>query len=230
MIKILYLGKNYLDVIDKIPREEEYVILDLDEYSKNGEDDFIKYVDDLDDIYRGHSNVKRLMVKKGISYDKSLLRDYLIVDDFNKKLPPFKKIGIYGSKELVVKLIKFLASYYKCGFRIRTGSWKTEFFIEESLLNVISSYKGQIDLQNDGLIDLLLDGSDADINIFLWDGRIEDIYKWKNLKPDSINIMISNKLFSLRKVKEKWMIKTYYMNKYNIKKVWESICYYYNVL
>ncbi len=230
MIKILYLGKNYLDVIDRIPKDKEYIILDLDEYSKINEDDFIKYVDNLDDMYHVHNNVKRIMIKKGVTYEKSLLRDYLIVDDFNKKLPPFKKIGIYGNKELVVRFIKFLASYYKCGFKIKTGSWKREFFIEESLLNVISSYKGQIDLQKDGLIDLLLDDGDADINIFLWDGRVEDIYKWKSLKPNSINVLISNKFFSIRKVKEKWMIKTYYMNKYNIKKVWESICYYYNML
>ncbi len=230
MIKILYLGKNYLDVIDKIPKGEKFVILDNDEFSKHGDSDFIKYVDSLEDLYGQNSTALRLMIKKGLNYDNSLLRDYLIVDDFYKALPPFRKIGLYGDKDLMIKFIKFLTSYYRCGFKINTGSWQTEFFTEESLLTTISVYNGQIDLHKNGLLEIILDGSKTDVNIFLWNGKLEDIYKWKNMDIDNKNYLLSRKFFAMRRIKEKWKIKAYFTYKYNIKKIWESICYDYNML
>ncbi len=37
-------------------------------------------------------------------------------------------------------------------------------------------------------------------------------------------------LFTKYKIKDKWKIKSYFVHRFNIKKVWESICYDYNVL
>ncbi len=230
MIKILYLGKHYLDVIDKIPKGEEYVILDNEEYLKNGEKGFIKYVDDAEDIYKNNHNGVRIMIKKGIDYDKSLLRDYLVVSDFYKTLPPFKRIGLYGNKDMVVRFIKFLTNYYHCGFKITSGNWQKQYLIEESLINSISNYVSQIDLQRNGLIELVLDNSKTDINIFFWDGKLEDIYEWKGTNTSENNVLLTNRFFSLSKIRKKWKVRTYFVNKYNIKSVWKSICYYYNVL
>ncbi len=222
MLKILYAGKHYLDVIDTIPRGEEFVILDHQEYLKTGEKDFIKYVDHSEDLYIDNPDGIRLMIKKGIEYDKSILRDYLVITDFYQMLPPFRKIGLYGSKEKVIRFIKFLTSYYHCGFRIRSGNWQTQYLIEESVIKNISSFPSQIDLQKDSVMDIVLDSGSTDINIFLWDGKVEDIYEWKNSNSSDNSFVLTSRIFSMRKIKKKWKVRTYYINKYNIKKVWES--------
>ncbi len=230
MIKILYVGKNHFDIIDKIPKGEEYVILDSDEYKKHGDVDFIKYVDDERDLYDLSHSKLRLMIKKGLKYEECLLRDFLIVEDFKKALPPFKRIGLYGDKQLIINLLKFITKYYKCGFKVDAGSWMVEYLVDESILMEIGSYNGQISTDTDSLIELVLDDKHAEINIFLWNGDMEDIYKWKSEMRSGKNILISNKYFAVKKIRDKWNIKTYFMNKYNIKKIWKAICYDYNVL
>ncbi len=220
MIKILYCGTRYLDIVSIIPKNKKFVILDYENFLSFKDQDFIKYVDNVDDLYKNNEHVNRIMIKSNIEYDHSTLRDFLIIDKFDQHLPEFKTIGIHGDKKLVIQFIDFLAKTYNCGINLKIGGWQKEYFKEESLFKNISKFNGQILFGSKSLIDIVLDGSESDINIFLWNGQIERIYKWKSYYSSKNSFLFSYNLFKTKNVKDKWDIKIKYVNKYNLKRVW----------
>ncbi len=230
MIKVLYLGKNYLDVIDLLPKSKKFVILDKEEFNKTDKKGFIKYVDDVSDILELNENDLRILVKKGLKYDESVLRKNLVVKSFEEKDITFNSIGLHGDKHMIIEFIDFLSSYYRCGISVIIGGWQEKYFKEESLLKNLSKFNFQISLDDDSLIRVVLDNSDSDIDLYLWNGNIEELYKWKNNTRDNYSLLLTKKYFKKSLVTKKWNIKNMYYNKYILKKVWESICLNNNML
>lgn len=177
-MKIIYDGDRLEVLVQKLPKESSFLIMDSDRWLRHRETDFLYVLDEsaspekFEDLKEG-----MWVCLLGRKAGKTSSADYPALR-FTKKLtkPPLlpQRIHLLGPMQPIAKFVAFLLKENNFVLSYEGEKWKEEY-LEEELLKK-EAFRGRLRKEKANLHICFERGEPNDVHIFFWDGKTESLF------------------------------------------------------
>ncbi|WP_459129422.1 hypothetical protein [Guggenheimella bovis] len=220
MEKIIYEGKKIERLVDQLITNEPFVIMDFEAVKKYREEDFLIYIDNLDQLM----SLKRLDEGSRVFLEKNVRKGIQATDypalRFQKSLldkdAPRLEFSVDGDVKRIFQFLKYLSKRYDYCIGVEVPEWLKEGLEELSKKHPTI---GPLDKQN---LRIHFGSRGEDLKLLFWDGSSKELARWRELFGPRLSekaLVIHTKPFLRRKG---WVALPYYGFKGQAKRIWTS--------